>query len=175
MNNPYIQPSDSHWYPNIKDAMEIPIRGTGINILTSGEVFAIPSSTRDMRWDLAPRTNCVGAVCMLDDPETMTLIIMQTPILTKMNSLSTEQNSWEIQIKTFRHDFSEFHSIKGPAVMEGYLNKGYRCTQFFKAHYTENYRMYMSRGEVMDREVRESGYEDNTPELEMLLALGKGG
>ena len=173
--NPYIHPYDSPWYPDIKDAVEIPIRGTGINIVNSGEVLAIPSSTRDRRWDLAPRTNCVGAACMLDDPGTMTLIIMQTPIITKMSAASsTSDNSWELQIKTFKSDFSELHSIKGPSMMEGYLNKGYRCTQFFKAHYTEIYRTYMSRGEVMDDEVRESEYEDNTPELELLLSLDKG-
>ena len=146
---------------------EVLLRGVQINILSNNSMIGFDHDDNWLSNTMIEGKRCVGAVCMLDDPGTCTMIIVGTP---RPHDDYTEYGStFRLIIRT--HDARRMipHSSRWSAsiIDQGYIQNG----TMHLIHQGTAHRAYYHNGCAVSRAVRESGYEEGTPEFEMFMGL----
>ena len=147
---------------------EVELRGLRINILSGYSIVEFNYRDSWLSNQIFEGLRCVGAVCMLDDPGTCTLFVAGT---SRSNiDYPDYGSSFRLIIRTLEARCMVPHSSRWAAsiIDQAYVVDG----TVHLIHQGTAHRAYYHNGTACSRAVRESGYQEGTPEFEMFMCLG---
>lgn len=164
-----VLPIKPRKYLNDRNDHHYDLRGTEVNILDHRHCIHLPDST-SVTSMFSSWGEIVSAVCMLDDPGTVQYLVLSPSSSNAGGEFNTYGDAY-IRIHSIE-DFSP-HSTQFPTheSMEWDVNDSGEVVLLRNHPERAAYHYY---GNEKTAAVRESGYQDGTPELAMLLTIAPG-